>query len=225
MAVLESTGGVITGSSTLKVILPYERRSSSAPNLNVVVPLGGFGPACTFLRCAGYRGRMLVTSPPLLRTVRACAHYTHPTTGRIVIVAESTRSSVFNVVVKGKYTSSMNMITPRSIYTLYQALTATGYALCGASYSTPLDVLNASTLWGIDARGPNEQLDDDDRICGLECPRRSRKMLGGYGVGQVCWDPSGCETGMERNERMQWKLGDYCSNPGCRDKEPELYCG
>lgn len=225
MAVLESSSAVVTGSSTLKVILPCERRSSIAPNLNIVVPLGRMESMESFIGDAGYRGRRLTIDDPLHITVRSCIHYIHPTTNRIIILAESARSTVLGVVVEGKNTSTMNMITSRSIYALYQGFTATGNALCGASYSTLLDISNAAALWGIDVQCPIEQLDDHGRICGLECPRRFRKMLGGYGVGQVCWNPLGRDTWMQGNERMRWRLGDYCPNPGCQDKEPELYRG
>lgn len=222
---MSATNGAVTGSSTLKVILPFDRRGCTAPNLNIVVPEGGYPAVGLFLRDRGYRGKRVMITRALFATVRACIRFTHPVTRSVVFVTESTRPMVLNVVLEGKNTATMNIITQRSIYCFYQTFTAGGNGFYSDVVSNaPSDLVKSANLWGLNLRDPFEE-DDEGRICGLECPNRPRKMLSGQGIGRVCWNRSGYELVVPVDTRMYWNLGGYCVNPGCLDKEPELYHG
>lgn len=225
MAVLEATGGGITGSSTLKVIGPYDRRGQVAPNLNLVVPRGQLSVMAFFLEIQGYSWRAPRQARDMLNTVEICLHYRHEVTGRLIIVTESRRDTILSVVLDGKNTSTMNIITARNLYSFYPSFTASGRAYCGLTTHTEADSRQAARLWGIDLRDPITQPFIDDSACRMECPKLSRKVLGGKGVGRFCWDQHGVEHKDLGCERFSWSLGNRCLNPGCNDKDPALYNG
>lgn len=135
------------------------------------------------------------------------------------------RNTILSVVLNGKNTATMNIITARNVYCFYPAFTARGKAFCGLTEHTEADARTALSLWGIDLRDPIMQPLIDDKACGMECPKLCRKVLGGRGIGRFCWDKNGVELNNLMGERFLWKLGDGCLNPRCNDKSPELYNG
>lgn len=222
MSTLEMTDGVITGSSTLKVILPYKYRGSKAPNLNIIVPAGAMAAIGVFLFTMGYTCKEIPVDRVKLETVEACFHFRFPGTSRLIIITESTRPTVLNVLLEGKSTASMNAITARNIYCFYPTFTANGYAFCGLMDHSLLEALKMERRWGLELRDPALHPFEDGRKCGLECPRRIRKVQEG-GIGKTCWNSNGREDVVLGRQRFTWKLNDYCLNPRCEDKEPELY--
>lgn len=223
---LRVSRGCLTGSATLQVLMPYELRCNFvAPNLNIVVPLGELAPIGLFLAERGYTWcKTLRVAKKLLNTVESCLLFKHSTTGQLVIVTESIRPTVLNVIIEGRNTATMNIITSRNIFSLYPAFTARGHAFCGVINHTATDSITMASIWNIDLRNPlTENPFPEGTKCGVECGRR-RRRLGGRGIGLVCWNPKGKEDGdVFGNKRMYWMLNEGCLNPGCQDKEPELY--
>lgn len=224
MKILETTNGVITGTSTLKVLLPHDRRSAAAPNLNIIVPKDEMSALGLFLHTRGFRWKSVPITRMLSDTVEACYLFRHPQSKGFIFVTKSTRPTILNVLVENKNTATMNAITARSIYSLYPALTASGKAFSGLTQYTVADGLTMALRWGLDLRDPTVHPLEGDRECGYECPRRFRKMQGG-GIGMVCWNKDGIERTLLSDQRVSWRLSDYCLNVRCRDKEPELYHG
>lgn len=226
MFALQTTKGGISGSSTLQVLLPYEVRGYRAPNLNIVVPRGEFHPMAIFLFDQGYTWcRNVRVTEELLNTVEHCVHFRHSNTRRLVILTESVRPTILNVVVEGRNTAAMNVITGRNIYSLYPAFTARGQAFCGVVEHNMLDTYTAARQWNINLRNPLiEPPFSEPTRCGVECGRRRRRLAGGRGIGLVCWKKDGVEHGdVFEDQRMSWTLSGRCINPECRDKEPKLY--
>lgn len=228
MFILRATKGGLTGSSTLQVLLSPEQRGIRAPDLNIVVPHGGVPPIGHFLFVRGYKWcRKVIIKEELLNTVEKCLHFRHYRTRRLVIVTESVRPTILNVVIEGQNTSTMNVITGKNIYSFYPALTARGQAFCGVVENTAMDSYSAACLWNINLRNPltGPPFSEPTR-CGVECGRRRRRLAGGrgVGVGVVRWNRQGAEHGeVFEDQRMSWTLSGACINPGCQDKEPELY--
>lgn len=225
MRALETSGGVVTGSSTLKVLLPCNQRASEAPDLNLVVLNGGAAPVGLFLQRAGYKWKATFVAQYLIDTVKNCFYFRHSSSGRLIILTESTRNTVLNVVLEGKSSLSISAITPKNIYSYYPAFTARGYAFSGLIGATSPEIQAARKLWGLDLRDPCLYPLKDDEECGVECPRLLRKTRKGHGIGVVCWNKEGLELGDLGNQRLSWQLGVACVNPKCKDKEPKLYSG
>lgn len=224
MKILEITDGIIAGTSTLKVVLPYVRRNVEAPNLNVIIPRDELPAIGLFLHTMGYRWKSVPVARVLSDTVEACFLFRHPQSRQFIFVTESTRPTVLNVLVESKNTAAMNAITARNIYSLYPALTASGNAFSSRTQYSVADGLTMALRWGLHLRDPTMHPLVGDRECGYECPRRFRKMQGG-GIGMVCWNRKGMESVVLSDQRVSWNLSDYCLNVRCRDREPELYHG
>lgn len=210
---LEDTGGVMTGSSTLKIILPCDRRWITAPDLNIVVPKGGTDIMKTFLEDGGYKAQPLKLDPKLRDKVVICTQLRHGLSGAVVLITESSRNFILNVILDGKNTANMNIVSARNIYSFYPEFTASGRAYCGYTSPNIFDKSEAAK-WGLVLRDPLNDRYRRDR-CGDECPRLQRRMNGLRGVGFVCWNKIGKEYPVLADQRVEWSLGPYCVNRWC----------
>lgn len=209
---LENTEGVITGSSTLKVLLPYERRRHiKTGNLNIVVPSGNSSAVVAFAEARQYIMKPIENSRP--PSIKSCSRLVHRDSGAVILVTESHRSTVLDIVLYSANTACMNIITPRNVFSFYPKLTANGEASCEYVMATNEEVDKAKE-WGIDLQRPlwheNEKID-----CGIECPIRIRQIKGLEGIGVACWNKTGVEPQDIANQDWEWRLGTICVNMHC----------
>lgn len=170
----------------------------------------------SFLQQRGYQSLLLETKRCLLEVVSSCWQLTHVETKRVILLTESTKPTILNVVFKGKNTSSMNLITAKSIYSFYHNLISTNLAYSGFILIDELDI-RSSARWGIELRDPMLFLEDEQTApCGVECPKVVRRMRNLFGVNAVCWNTEGEEMPLLSEERMTWYLGPYCRNKYCK---------
>lgn len=206
----------MTGSSTLQVLLPYNRRFIQAPDLNIVVPKAKQTSLLSFLQQKSYLPLQLKTKSCLLEVVTSCWHLTHVDTKHVILLTESTKPTTLNVVLNGNNTATMNLITAKTIYSFYHDLISTNHAYSGFIPITDLDIRSAAQ-WEIELRDPILFLEDEQtEPCGVECPRMVRRMRNLIGIGTVCWNFEGSELPLMSEERMTWYLGPYCRNKYCR---------
>lgn len=212
MSTLESVHGGIYGAATLPMLFPNHPRLTQ-PFINIAVPLGGTDPVSVMLASEGYSAKTVSIDVCWSKFYARVTHLSRDHGKTIIIINESCCSSLIPVILGACTTASMNLLTPRNLYSLYPQFTATYRALSGYHQATPL-LAQVNERYGVNLLCPRD-LVISGRTCGFECPSITRRLRGLFGVGVFCWNAEGKEDDDVTQDRYTWTLGEECPNTRC----------
>ncbi|RDB23242.1 hypothetical protein Hypma_009687 [Hypsizygus marmoreus] len=212
-AAMKQTNSVIGGSVALTVITPL---NVTPNNINLYCPAGETTTWIELLVRLGYAEeekcpithncvQSAISHTRWKRSINGCS--------TTVLLTESSMPSVMPLVLSAKSTTSMSMITPTFLYSMYSRLTSLKRAVSGA-YSPDDEGAKKHEKWGINLKRSSEEM---DITCGLACPAARRTWPGDSGIGRLRWASREDEEGTsEKYDRpYAWRLGNQCKSYHC----------
>ncbi|KAF8059260.1 hypothetical protein FPV67DRAFT_1675335 [Lyophyllum atratum] len=214
---LDGMQGIVSGSTCLAVFQAQATRRWSPNDLNIVIPCQRLEELARFFYACGATHRTAVVMSTCADTTRSYTVFCLPGNNRMIGVAESATASVLPVVLDGRSTALMNIMTGRSFTSFYPHLTGAGLAVVGFVHPTSLErsrhsvkgvtLLEPSELWRLRGR------------CGWECGAIQRRIRGGRGIGTLVWNASASGGFRQEDAPIVWGLLGVCKNPRCEFRE------
>lgn len=207
---LHSADGVISGALTSQVI----RNSgfTGTPALDIIVPHRKSFTIRNFLVREGYQLKSnLRPNRVEAGPCRRYAVFKSTSTGCQANVAETNGPSVLTCILGWAHTAFMNAITPMAIYSFYPSYTSSGITL-EATHSPPDPVVFYRNM-GLEFY---PSAGDLSQPCGIACPQVYRRVRGGRGILQFCWnDMVARDVSPLETHELDWWLGSIRDNESC----------
>ncbi|OAX31430.1 hypothetical protein K503DRAFT_85354 [Rhizopogon vinicolor AM-OR11-026] len=213
-SILDRSGGVITGSCAIKMLLGVDSTIQSR-DLNLIVPYGGFETMDAFiLRILFFESIPGVVHPALSPLINRYHAYLHQ--GRIVTLTEVKKDKdVLHVILSGASTSDMIFMTGGGLTSFFPDLTVRGLTVL--THVGGLVRVDAGEKLGSIVRGSSSRfiIENDTSFlvgpCGNLCPILWHHItLDRAGYITVDWDIDHSVKNVLYGSDIEWWLNDYC---------------